>query len=209
MREKPPRPVRFPRSARAGESEGFGDAFNSSDSKARDPHQGTKVSPAHADARAATSMPTTERAGPDSADGPAWQHLTPPGQTGLDEALFRLFPAIPDHVRRQLRQPLERWRRAAVRYLQSQRTRSDAESFMAVWFGLPGMYSSKRRPNVGALLGALYADIGQAINRRPCTCRWRQSCALLEVIDWLFLGVKGGEIVHTCPPAQNGSPGDG
>jgi hypothetical protein len=55
---------------------------------------------------------------------------------------------------------------------------------------------------------ALHAEIGHAINRRPCTCPWRQSCALLEVIDWLFLGVKGGNIVLTCPPAENETPGD-
>jgi hypothetical protein len=63
-----------------------------------------------------------------------------------------------------------------------------------------------------ALRAALYRDIGLAIDRRPGACAWRQSCALLEVIDWLFLGMKGGEVVHTCPiaarPSGNKKPGD-
>jgi hypothetical protein len=149
---------------------------------------------------------------PGREDGIAWRHLAPPGQTGLDSALIRLLPAAPDHVRRSLRQPLERWRRGAVRYLRSQHSRTDADDFLAVWSGLPGRYSPQRQPHVLALRAVLYREIGLAILRRPGACAWRQSCALLEVIDWLFLGMKGGEVVHSCPiaapPPGNEKPGD-
>jgi hypothetical protein len=202
MVKKAPRPAAPSEPNRAGNIEGFGDAFNSPDSKRTGQDQGTQASEARVEAGAATTMPPTGQARPAPQDGLAWRHLTPPGQTGLDAALARLFPTMPEKGRRSLRQPLEHWRRAAFRYLRSRRTHSDADDFMACWFGLPGRYTPKRRPCIEALLRGLHGEIGRAIDRRPCTCPWRQSCALLEVIDWLFLGVKGGEIITACPSAE-------
>jgi hypothetical protein len=139
MTNKTPRPgpSLMGTAGRAGGFEGFGDAFNAPDKRTSDPHQGTQASQARVEAGAATRMPSTGQARPGPRDGLAWRHLTPPGQTGLDAALVRLFPAIPDQARRWLRQPLECWRRAAVRYLRSQRTRTDADDFVACFWALP------------------------------------------------------------------------
>jgi hypothetical protein len=186
MPEKAPRPAALGGANRAGDIEAFGDGFNPPDSSTGDPHQETPA----AEARVETSAITAGGA----EQGLACQHLIPRGKKGLDVALARLFPTIPEEGRRSLRQPLERWRRAAVRYLRSRRAHSDADDFIACWFGLLGGYGPKRQPFIGALLRALHGEIGRAINRRPCTCPWRETCALLEVVDWLFLGVKGGEV---------------
>ena len=124
------------------------------------------------------------------------QHPASPTIAILDTALLRLFPKIPDGARRSLRQPLKRWYRGTIKFLQSTQSTDDDRLFLSVWLSLPSLYRTERREHVGALLCSLRREIDATLLQISLDCGWRHSCALLQVVDWLF-----GE-------ADRGSPRD-
>jgi hypothetical protein len=109
----------------------------------------------------------------------------------LDCALLRLFPNIPNDVRKALRRPLAQWRKAAAEFLASkQDQRADLE-FSKVWLEIAAQGPRCQEVDRQTLIGGLLKEIDAAVG--PQTCPYRWTCALKTVLEKLF-GADSGAV---------------
>jgi hypothetical protein len=112
-------------------------------------------------------------------------HRTPTPRE-LDRALLRIFPEISDDARRTLRGPVKRWHRGAVMFLSSPQTLVDENLLASVWLSLQGLYAAKKKTLIGTLITGLRRKIDSVLVYLPVDCKYRDPCALLQVVNWLF-----------------------
>jgi hypothetical protein len=170
MVDQTPRPAALSEPNRAGNTEGFGDAFNSPDSSVDGLHQG---------------IPATSRGGAGGKGGATRQYLVGPHE--FDIALERLLPKTSADVRHVLRKPFEQLIRGASTYLNSPRGAADDNRFADVTLYALAQTPAKWRPHVRTMLIAFRRETNRALPHYGDCCH-RSDLALVHVLEHLFAG---------------------